>query len=289
MLRHGAALLAVAGLATHGIRKKSLSVSGAAAASALGLAIFSHPSPLFGAVLLTFYLSSSKLTKYKVDVKKRLEEGHLEGGQRNAVQVLSNGLTGAVTCVVHGSLVAGLGSDPSWTRAALYAYLGHFACCNADTWASELGVLSASDPILITTLRRVPKGTNGGVSVVGTAASIAGGMAIGVVATLVSAAESYVAAGTVSLPWDLLLVCTAAGAAGSLLDSLMGATLQRSVYNKHTKQIAQDHRTLHKGESASDLLHVSGLEVLDNHQVNFLSSLLMAAAAGAVGFAGWLA
>lgn len=62
----------------------------------------------------------------------------------------------------------------------LYAgYVGFFACCTADTWASELGILSTSDPFLITTLKRVPKGTNGGVSGLGFMASLAGGLAIG--------------------------------------------------------------------------------------------------------------
>ncbi|KAH6562104.1 hypothetical protein BASA62_009438 [Batrachochytrium salamandrivorans] len=89
-------------LAVRGIQKQSLSYSGAVAAVLLGGVILSHPSMLFGSLLLTFYLSSSKLTKFKSEVKKQLEEGHLEGGQRNAVQVLSNGLTG------FGSLLSAL-------------------------------------------------------------------------------------------------------------------------------------------------------------------------------------
>ncbi|TBU36320.1 integral membrane protein DUF92-domain-containing protein, partial [Dichomitus squalens] len=52
----------------------------------------------------------------------------------------------------------------------------HFACCLGDTLASELGILSRSPPILITTLKRVPPGTNGGLSVLGTLASVGGGL-----------------------------------------------------------------------------------------------------------------
>jgi hypothetical protein len=48
-----------------------------------------------------------------------------------------------------------------------------------DTLASEFGILSSSPPILLTTLITVPPGTNGALSLIGTAASIGGGMAMG--------------------------------------------------------------------------------------------------------------
>jgi uncharacterized membrane protein len=48
-----------------------------------------------------------------------------------------------------------------------------------DTLASELGILSSSPPILLTTLKTVPPGTNGALSFMGTAASVGGGMAMG--------------------------------------------------------------------------------------------------------------
>ena len=56
----------------------------------------------------------------------------------------------------------------------------HFACCLGDTLASELGILSPTLPILITTLKPVPPGTNGAISLGGTLASIAGGLIMGI-------------------------------------------------------------------------------------------------------------
>ena len=55
----------------------------------------------------------------------------------------------------------------------------HFACCLGDTLASELGILSKGKPRLITTLKHVPPGTNGAMSVGGTVASVAGGAFVG--------------------------------------------------------------------------------------------------------------
>lgn len=50
----------------------------------------------------------------------------------------------------------------------MYAHVGrHFGCCLGDTLASELGILSTHPPILLTTLRPVPPGTNGGLSLAG--------------------------------------------------------------------------------------------------------------------------
>jgi hypothetical protein len=71
-----------------------------------------------------------------------------------------------------------------WSRILLLVALGQFGCCLGDTLASELGILSKSKPILITTLRPVPPGTNGAMSLLGTAVSILGGGAVGLVMVL---------------------------------------------------------------------------------------------------------
>ncbi|KAJ3084881.1 Transmembrane protein 19 [Rhizoclosmatium hyalinum] len=282
------------GLAYHGLKKKSLSLSGAVAAAAVCFPTFSHPFILFMTVLLTFYLSSSKLTKVGTSTKKKLEEDFKEGGQRNAVQVFSNGFTGTVIACLHYMLVVhenkgsmeGLcfaDSSTNWlsrlNTALLAAYIGTYACCNGDTWASELGVFSKSDPYLITTLRPVPKGTNGGISLIGTLASIAGGAVIGLIAALSHISSPCFSLGLIT---RLVVFASVCGFIGSMIDSVLGATLQRSTFNKKSGQITQDFRRLKKGEEKTDLVVVSGWEVLDNHQINFVSSLLTGVIAGVV-------
>ncbi|RKO85514.1 integral membrane protein DUF92-domain-containing protein [Blyttiomyces helicus] len=293
MLRFILAIAACTYLAFHGLQKGSLSRSGALAAFVLGLVTFSHPNPVFGAILLAFYLSSSKLTKWKQELKKELEEDFKEGygtrlrGQRTATQVLSNGLTGTLLTLAHWYTVYDLAPYPPGPAPCLslagtsiphtiltLAYVGHYACCNGDTWASEIGVLGKGRPRLVTTWREVPIGTNGGVSPLGFAASLAGGTLIGLIAALFLPWDPSCAG---SRPFVLLIAAgTLAGIIGSLIDSLLGATLQRSTYNAATKKIAGDHRRMRSGETDRDLIHVAGIEVLDNHQVNFVSSLITA-------------
>ena len=60
------------------------------------------------------------------------------------------------------------------------SYLCYLAACCGDTLASELGSLAANPPLLITTLQPVAPGTDGAVSLLGTAASLAGGAMVGV-------------------------------------------------------------------------------------------------------------
>lgn len=94
-------------------------------------------------------------------------------GKRNWIQVLCNGGMATQLALLY-LLDCGSSERPidfstqyrsSWLSIAV---MSAFACCNGDTWASEIGsVVGKSDPFLITTRKRVPRGTNGGVSVVG--------------------------------------------------------------------------------------------------------------------------
>lgn len=133
--------------------------AGAAAAFCAGIAHLSC-GLRFGLTLIAFYLTSSKLTKWRGELKRRLEAGHVEGGVRSAAQVLANSLGGAALALgswwlVHGAGPAGPGpaihtgaSAPALLSAA---FVGFYACCCADTWSSEVGIAAKVPPRLITT------------------------------------------------------------------------------------------------------------------------------------------
>ncbi|KZT74127.1 hypothetical protein DAEQUDRAFT_742778 [Daedalea quercina L-15889] len=300
--------LLAAFLGIHGLRKRSLSPSGALAAFLVGFTMMAVPLRAFGVSLIVFYFAGSRATKVGKQLKAQLEDGHQEAGYRSAAQVLCNSASAFAASLVWNALFVRrsvLGSvlrdalplqEPydfgtwcpltppaaaSWSRPLLFVTLGHFACCLGDTLASELGILSRSPPILITTLKPVPPGTNGGMSVTGTIASLAGGLVMGI--TL--AASLLVESSACRVQWQGVVLQlaawgTAAGGLGSLLDSFMGATIQRTRYSNTSKRILTDESP--EPTKNADVKVVSGLNILTNNQVNLLSSIVVALVLGAV-------
>uniref|UniRef100_A0AAV1VDH4 Transmembrane protein 19 n=1 Tax=Peronospora matthiolae TaxID=2874970 RepID=A0AAV1VDH4_9STRA len=264
-----AALLA-GWLGRRGLKKQSLDVSGAAAACFVGF--FTLASGYrFGVLLLGFYFSGSKLTKVRASVKQQLDANYKQGGQRSARQVLACSLVATLIAVYfvvrfgHDDVALDFESAPE--RSFLLAsYIGHYACCAADTWASELGVLSKSEPRLITTWKSVPPGTNGGVSVLGLAVSALGGAFIGALYFAMS-----LLSGTAQLQVVTLGAMT--GLFGSALDSVLGATLQATHYDRTTRKICDE---------TPRVEHICGRKWLSNEQVNVVSTLVTTAVSGAL-------
>merc|ERR1711970_1447603 len=252
----------------------SLSTSGALLALVVGFCLtLAHYSFFF--CLLAFFITSSKATKYKQEVKAQVEEDFKEGGQRNWLQVLCNGGMAFELSLLYlldiGSADLPVDFRSNYRASWLgMAVLGAVSCCNGDTWASELGtVLAKGDPFLITTLQKVPKGTNGGVTPVGLLSSLCGGLVIGFAYYLgIFMAASQV--DTAMAPCQLLVILVGGlgGLLGSLLDSLIGATLQFSGRDIKTGKIVEVAR--------EGVVPISGKMVLDNHSVNLVSSILTA-------------
>jgi len=255
-----------------GHQRRSLSTSGALLSLIVGFTLsLAHYSFFFS--LITFFLSSSKATKYKQEVKKTFESDFKEGGQRNWLQVLCNGAMATQLALLY-LLDVGSADLPvdfrhqyraSWLGMGV---LGAVACCNGDTWASELGtVIAKTDPYLITTFQKVPKGTNGGVTMVGLVSSLLGGLVIGAAYYfgIVMAASKVDLAIAPCQPL-VILVGGLGGLLGSLLDSLIGATLQFSGKDIKTGKIVEISR--------EGVVPIAGKMVLDNHSVNLISSIL---------------
>jgi len=123
-----------------------------------------------------------------------------------------------------------------WPSYLICLLIGGYGASNGDTWASEIGIVSSGDVWLITTGQRVPRGTNGGISVVGTAASIVGGLFIGFVYTLCTFYMSDFST-AVHTQWPGILLGGFAGLTGSMVDSMLGATLEYSGFDEETKKV----------------------------------------------------
>ncbi len=248
-------------IAYAGFRKEALSMGGMIAAIAEGTFIFGSGGWRWGALLIAFFVLSSALSFYRRREKRTLAEKFAKGSRRDVGQVLANGGLGLLLALA--LFAAGDETTRHWLFAA---YVGAMATVNADTWATELGVLGRRPPRLITTWRVVERGTSGGVSLWGTAAALLGGAAIGLTAALFDG----------DVRW--LLVGAAGGLAGALFDSLLGATVQAIYYSEVRRK--ETERAVERDGTPNRLLR--GRRWMDNDRVNFLSSVIGAAVAAAL-------
>lgn len=156
-------------------------------------------------VMLAFFIIGSASTRFQYARKKTMGVEQERGGARGYKNAFSNGLVGTGAAVIFG-----LTGDPLW--AALF--VGSIATATADTVASEIGV-TGGRPYMITTLKQVPEGTNGGVTVKGEAASLLGSLII-----------AAIAFGLQIITLPVFLICILAGFLGTNIDSVIGATLE---------------------------------------------------------------
>ncbi len=183
-------------------RMKAADLSGIFAAILLGILLIVFADVRWFLIMLAFFIMGSAMTRYRFDAKMAMgvAEGH--GGVRGYFNVFANGLAGVAAAVLFG-----ITGDPVFTAF----YLGSVGCATADTLASEVGVTGGT-PRLITTLKQVPCGTNGGVTLKGEVAGTTGAFVLGMCAYLLGVADL-----------TLLLITTLGGFVGTNVDSLVGA------------------------------------------------------------------
>jgi len=279
LLLVGAPLNGAAGLLS--FWRGSVDAGGATAGAALGTVVFVAGGPIGWILLAGFVLSSTVMTRFRAEEKEWLSSIQEKGGRRDALQVVANGGAGMMAAVLFR-----LTGETSWVFGLAAAY----ASANADTWASEIGVLSARRPFSLLTFRPVPRGLSGGVTLLGLAASLCGALLI---------------AGLFALGWTITLktsagfifrlaAVTGTGVLGSVVDSILGSTIQAQ-YGPGPRRVADP-----AGDSAGDPragsliterrtsggvpnVLVRGLPFVTNDVVNAAST--MAAALAGIGLA----
>jgi uncharacterized protein (TIGR00297 family) len=242
------------------LRKRALTTSGAGGAIVVGTVTFGFGGWAWGLVLVAFFALSSVLSRYRHADKRKLADKFVKGSQRDLGQVLANGGLAAIVSLLYFSYP---------TPALVAGFLGAMAAVNADTWGTEIGLLSPVPPRFITTGRRVPAGTSGGVTVLGTAASTLGALFIGLVAYLLLCIDSVVAGhSALNLSW-IIPTALISGLLGSLFDSFLGATVQ-GIYYCAACDAETEKQTHGCGLRTK---HLRGWRWLNNDVVNFLSSV----------------
>ncbi len=254
----GFALSVLIALAAY--RANALTRDGVIGAIVTGTLIVGFGGWLWGWLLVAFFASSSALSHYRATEKAAVQAQFAKGERRDLFQVLANGGLGAILAV------AAAITHASWLFPA---YLGALATVNADTWATELGVLSRRAPWLITTGQTVPPGTSGGVTPLGLGATLAGSLFIGIAALLGAWASTLFGTPMFFQAGRWTAWATLGGVGGALIDSVLGATVQ-AVYYCDQCQVETE-RVVHHCGTPTRLIR--GWRWLNNDWVNFLSSL----------------
>ncbi|HOI39103.1 MAG TPA: TIGR00297 family protein [Methanobacterium sp.] len=201
-------LLVIIGLITYA--RKALDLLGSIFMIIMGVIIIFAAGANWLFLIFLFLILGVGFTRYKNDYKKEI--GVYEG-TRTIKNVVSNGIVAFV--------MAAFGN---------YAgFIGSIATATADTMASEVGVVTT--PRLITNFKRVPPGTDGGISVVGTIAGILGAGLIGLAAYMLGVYPDLT---------KTLAIALVAGSVGCFVDSVLGAVLEIKGYlnNEHVNLLA---------------------------------------------------
>ena len=235
-------------------RAHSLSKSGAWGAFLEGTIIFGLGGWRWAVLLMAFFVSSSVLTRLFGKKKATLNEKFDKGGTRDIGQVLANGAIASFFAGLHFFFPAA-----PWTWVA---YAASLAAVTADTWATELGVLSPSLPRLLTSWKPVERGTSGAISLYGTLAAAGGAAFIAILGALL---------GSGGRGWASLEIILMAGLLGSLFDSFLGATVQAMYRCPQCDKETEKH-PLHT--CGTETVQVRGWSWLNNDMVNLGCALV---------------
>jgi uncharacterized protein (TIGR00297 family) len=241
-----------------GWKRGSLSRSGLGGAMLTGTVTMAAGGYTHAAMLVGFFVSSTLLPKVlRASDTDRFDAVAAKGGQRDLWQVLANGGVSTLLTVVPTSPGSQLG------------YIGALAAVNGDTWATEIGKTSPQLPRHILSGRLLEPGMSGGVSIRGTLGSVAGGGFV----SMTSVVGQLVSQRRAINPARALTTGLVAGAVGSLVDSILGATVQERRWcptcNAYTE------RTIHPCGTQTD--HAGGIPGVSNDLVNLGCSLTGAA------------
>jgi uncharacterized protein (TIGR00297 family) len=243
-----------------------LTTGGVVGSMLVGTVVFSIGGLAWSTVVVVFFVSSSLLSHVSSERKRRVAADKFsKPGARDLFQTMANGGIGTLATLAYGIRRG----RPAWLHAA---FVGAFATATADTWATEIGTLARSQPRLITTGKPVPPGTSGGMTWLGTAATLAGGLTLGLTSALASGGLSKDKA-----PFGAGLVAAglSGGLFGALVDSLLGATIQQVYFCPSCK--SETERTIHMCGTRTTPLR--GWGWMDNDTVNLLSTASGAVAA----------
>lgn len=227
----------------------AISFSGLLTAALLGVSLFLFGGWLIFSALILFFILGSAVSRAGKQKKSAATALHEREGARSVVQVLANGLPSLIFAVLYTAAGA---------ESYLLAALACFASTTADTFASEIGMLSKQQPISILTLKPIQRGLSGGVTLLGLFGAALGS---GILSLL--ALPRFGALG--------LAAVLLTGFISAMLDSVLGAAFQAKY---RLPDSGGGQLTERKSFQAAQLRLASGLRWVNNDVVNFASVLI---------------
>jgi uncharacterized protein (TIGR00297 family) len=242
--------LAIAGVvALLAFLLRALSAGGAVAATFVGAAAVLG-GPGWVVLLMSFFVSTSILSRWRAADRERITGALIEkGARRDAIQVLANGAVFAAASFL-STFGSTFGNAAAWQAIGA----GSIAAATADTWSTEIGTVLGRSPRLVTNGRLVQPGTSGAVTTAGIASAAVASLFMALVAS--------------RMDWTTPVYAVAAGGmTGSLVDSLLGATIQERRWC--TSCLADTERRIHSCGTRTS--HRGGISGCDNDVVNLMS------------------
>jgi len=177
-------------------------------------------------ILWFFFAVGTAVSKHGHAIKASWGGAQDEEGKRGAKHALANCAVGILLSL--GSLLCELNGWTAWGLLMRVGMVGAFATALSDTSANELGQLYGKHPILPTTFKPVPVGTEGAVSLEGTLLGVLASLCVAILAWLLP--DLIVPVGISLGPWRLLIAVFVGAFVGSMFESYLGATLgQRKI------------------------------------------------------------
>ena len=229
-------------------KAKFLNFSGSVATFFLAVLIFGFGGWKWSIPILVFFILSSLLSKAGKRRKEKFKNTFEKSGTRDYAQVIANGGLAGFFVFLHIFY-----PEPIF----YHLYLVSLAAANSDTWATEIGVLFKTTPRMITTFKKVEPGVSGAISFFGTSASFLGSFIIALSGFIFSISLSH------------LLLITISGFFGSIIDSILGASIQGQYQCTRCKAYTEK-----KTHCNSKTDRIRGFQWLSNDMVNILSVLI---------------
>lgn len=210
-------------LALAGYFLRSVTFSGALGGWALGtILILGGGWPLYVA-LLVFFVIGTATTKLGYARKAKAGLAQESGGRRGFSHAFSNVGVAAICAIAVSRIARGPLGARELELLPLFMGITSLATAAADTTASEVGQLIGRRAFLPLTLRRVPVGTEGAISMEGTLAGVLAGFAVALISSFAVNQLFFEA----TFSWAVVAAITFCAFAGSYLESLAGSWNRR--------------------------------------------------------------